>query len=1830
MIKKIRTSKVSRIIACYLALMIVLEMVTPMTAYALTGGPAQPEFNSFTPIGTSDMVDLSSGDFNYNIPIMDVGGYPINLAYNSNITMDQEASWVGLGWDLNVGQIARQLRGIPDDFNGDSMVYENHMKDNITVGANFNVFGTAFGLKEAQYSVGLGVTYNNYNGLGFAVSGGMSYQISNNLSVGMNLDSKEGLSVSPSVSLSEKVKMYTNDAVGFGTNWNSRRGIEGVTMRDSRNRLGTGGSFSFPDATFTPQKRIGMISSNYLFNLNTEVEFWGIEPGIKFTGYRTKQGIMDSERYAAEKAYGYENSFNATDKDILDFNREKDRTFSTFTTTLPVGNNTYDLYSIQGQGVSGTFRPYKGQVGYAYDKNIVDISNGGTVGVEIGVGGGAHYGVDTSISITKSSTGAWRSSNPVIGRFEEKKNGNRPDYEKVFFKNIGGFHVDSEYSLLKDNMGNYDPVKVGITGGKFARATDMAFRKKDNSTVAINGPLKRDKRLARNQSIQKLTRAEAEKFGYNTQFSPYSIRGKHDYHTSEVRVIKEGGEQYIYGRAAYNVTKKEATFNIGSRMGDCNSGLVSYSPGISNSVNNKEGQDEYFNRITTPAYAHSYLLTSVLSSDYSDLTNDGPTDDDLGSYTKFVYDDSKTASDNLYKWRVPYQKNQANYDEGLKTATGDNKGNYIYGEKELLYIKKIETKTHIAIFEISARKDGYGVDGENGGATTSTSSRMYKLNKISLYSKPDYNALGENATPIKVANFKYKYTLCPGVPNNLKGAASGNEVANEGGKLTLYQIYFTYGKSNMGKYTPYTFTYASGDQNMPYSLKGYDVWGNYKLNDTEAGCGVNQNVTNAEDPYVIQDKVTADKYSGAWLLKSIKLPSGGNIDLTFESDDYRYVQNKEAMQMFKITGVGKETDATPTTLAGVTNNQLFTSTSVSDRIYIKIPETTVLNATQFKDKYIKNLQNEELFFKALLNMSPKASNAEQYDYVSGYFKIDPSRSYKLTNLISGGFYASIPVKLVNIGDGFSSSDYTNPISKAGWNFGKQNLSRYVYDGHTDESTDNLEEIVMEIIGAIPNLLEVMKSPNRQLKDNQIASKFVTGKSWVRLMNPTGKKFGGGSRVKEIKMHDNWEVMTNHAADQDYHQFYGQQYSYEDDDNPADTKPAYSTGVATYEPMGSKENPFVQPFYDKKDEAKLLGTESRNYIEMPLGESFYPSPKVTYSKVTVKNLPRTSTNGSGTPIQVKKHATGYVVTEFFTTADYPTITDYTPMTSHYDKSDVLTSLLSLSVKDHLTLSQGFSVHTNDMDGKMKSQRVYAEGQKDEISGVEYIYDQTEKLTDTDYNPNIGKLDNEVTTIDAQGNITKKLVGVDYDVINDFRDNSSVTETAGLSINTAFLPITLLTLVVPTPFPSYSIHDNRIKTATTTKVIHSSGILRAKRVFDVGSSSTTKNLAWDAETGEVLLTETANEYNDKYYTFNFPAYWSYKGMGESAKNLGLTWKLKHVTGTEGKYQFFTSNYKASDYLIDGDELWITSPDGAFKAYVVNLEDAKFGLITTDGLYVSPDVLDEGDFTVIRAGYRNMQSASMASVTSMLNPIGSGSTLATNLFSSSLWDQYRIVNTSAVVYSDTWAAQCECRLPKMNFDSNGALVFDYSNSGANKLNAYNPYIYNVKGNWRPKMSYAYLTGRNSTETASPRKTGFYNDFAPYYVYSSTTKKWEPNTPANLAKWTYASEVTQYNPFGFELENRDALNRYSSAMYGYNFKFPVAVASNTRYRELAFDGFEDYDFNSCNGTSHFSFKEELKENKVSISSTRSHTGTNSLKVAPKTRAVVRKQIVRCATTNP
>ena len=108
-------------------------------------GPTQPEVSSFTPAGIDQWVNTATGDFTYQIPLLDVGGYPITISYNSGVTTDQEASMVGLGWNIDIGSIKRTVYGLPDDYKGDLVERHVQSKPNITLGFNlgnnFEFFG---------------------------------------------------------------------------------------------------------------------------------------------------------------------------------------------------------------------------------------------------------------------------------------------------------------------------------------------------------------------------------------------------------------------------------------------------------------------------------------------------------------------------------------------------------------------------------------------------------------------------------------------------------------------------------------------------------------------------------------------------------------------------------------------------------------------------------------------------------------------------------------------------------------------------------------------------------------------------------------------------------------------------------------------------------------------------------------------------------------------------------------------------------------------------------------------------------------------------------------------------------------------------------------------------------------------------------------------------------------------------------------------------------------------------------------------------------------------------------------------------------------------------------------------------------------------------------------------------------------------------------------------------------------------------------------------------------------------------------------------------------
>ena len=697
MIQSIRSSKISKVVASYLALQLLLQMFQPTAMWALTGGPKQPEFNSFTPIGTSDMVDLSSGNFSYNIPIMDVGGYPLNLAYQSGVTMDQEASWVGLGWNLNVGQINRQVRGIPDDFKGDEMVYENNMKENVTVGVGVSVDVQVFGLERDEnvggsgesgssnsstgannssedtgnvanvaenigtISLGAKINYNNYTGVSFFPTFGLSFDVSESVAAGISLEGNamDGPTVSPSVSLKggledRSKKSAYDGSLNMGVSYNSTRGLSDFSISTSFTRsqlneveyeyadgtitegtergkaLGSGsasGRISFSKPTMTPRKRTAYkdLAGTFSFSVGSSVQGTDFEGEISATA--AFQQIKDKRK--VEKAYGYDFTGFASAEDVIDYNRENDQVISKSLKALPVTNYTYDTYSVQAQGIGGQFRPYRSQVGHIYDEYVLDASHNFSLGVELEGGVGFHVGGNFTGIQVESSTGVWDTR--ARSRFIQNREDSEEvlGYEPVYYKYVGEHRIDQDLSLYEEELGGDSPIEMKISGSRFNKNAIPQYSKKVYNTQTdasgrqiegvpsyedlgiINNKLKRSRDF-RNQSIQKISRGDLPNFYSNEYIEPWKERNNHgkDHHTAEVRVLKPDGSTYIFGETAYNLDKQETTFALRSGSeGDCTTGLVNYNSG-DNSSSNSNGRDNFFNNTITPEYAHSYLSVS--------------------------------------------------------------------------------------------------------------------------------------------------------------------------------------------------------------------------------------------------------------------------------------------------------------------------------------------------------------------------------------------------------------------------------------------------------------------------------------------------------------------------------------------------------------------------------------------------------------------------------------------------------------------------------------------------------------------------------------------------------------------------------------------------------------------------------------------------------------------------------------------------------------------------------------------------------------------------------------------------------------------------------------------------------------------------------------------------------------------------------------------------------------------------------------------------------------------------------------------------------------------
>lgn len=1601
------------------------QLVYPTVSWALTSGPQQPEASNFTPADVSNLVDPFTGDFAYNIPMFDIGGYPVNLSYASGITMDQEATWVGLGWNLNTGAITRDVRGLPDDFWGDQITRNFYTKPNITAGGSVTV-GAEFAGAPLSASYGLQLKYNNYSGfsVGQTMNGGVQFDNGTNIGLGLST-TNGGLDINPNVSFSGEIGKKDNTnykgSLGFGLNINSRTGLSQMSLnasvsggqgsvtnsyntdrnKDTPDKVKSsskhsvshsgGGAISFLNPTHSPQLQMPYNNFNFSgsFKIGGAVFFGDISGTIG--GFYSEQSLMTTTLKSPAYGYVYSQRGQYVDKAAHDFNREKDGPFTINTPTLPLTNYTYDAFTIRAQGIGGSFRAFRNDVGHVFDQDMVNPSAGGSFGAELDLGNAVDFGVDVNVNWNESKSGKWENNNPAKDQLRFREPVTNQLGENVFFKLVGEKTSESD-PTFKNTIQSDNPVAVVLESANDPMTLNKLVNNSTSSsttTTALNNNNQRNTttRMVRNTTIQCLTLAEVKQaFPTYMKYIPGCAQ---DHHIVMIIATTPDGTRYVFGLPAYNKFKKEVTFAVGKTIegtpglnNNPATNLVTY--GVNDaSVNNKRGIDNYFDETITPAYVHTWYLTEVLSPDYSDITGNGPSADDLGGYVVINYGvpSGGGIQPNIpnYKWRTPSTGTamQGTFAEGLKSLQTDDKATYIYGEKDIWYPSTMESKTQRIEFEYSNRGDGYGVTGEHGPIGGSA---QQKVDKIKIYSRLDYLANPSTSVPLKTIHFEYDYSLCPSTPNSM---AAG------GGKLTLKKVYFTYRNSNKAKYSAYSFGYPTTSAGNPtYDPTANDRWGSYRKN------GTNGSLPRNEDyPYTYQDKTRADEYAACWNLNSIGLPTGGKISITYEADDYAYVQNKKACRMFIVAGAGSAPDATIT-------NDLYTSgnpTTPNEYLFFKLetPVDATLSTTE-ADQWIKehyfddpaeheqNGPHKFLYFRFLTNVN-NGNDPPAYEYVGGYADVSTGQYCG----VRPGDYSMGWVKLrkIEADGGAALQGYYNPISQAGWSFSRINTPFYA-NGQPTPGQSAPGDFLKTILNAdiMAQLIDFFSGPNNKLRDRGFSSKFIANSSYIRLYDPNGIKYGGGHRVKFIKISDQWASMENSESSFEY----GQEYAYTLTD---DATTSISSGVASYEPMyGADENPFRIPVFYKKEYGPLI-PDDRFYQEEPFGEGFFPSPSVGYRRIKIMNLQRPG---------VTKTATGYTIKEFYTAKDFPTITRRTEMDQKRAKINPILAVLSPFVFDYQTVSQGFSIELNDMHGKPKREAVYQEDNPLEpISKVEHFY-KVETLA-------TNQINNEMPVLEQDGTVSKREIGTEIDMVADFRESSSFAGNVDIGFNTDYMQMGIFPLLILAIFPKVKFEDTRFRSASVTKVINRYGIEVRTEAYDLGSKVMTENKLYNGISGEVLSTQVNNEYEDDRYTLGIPAYWAYDGMKQSSTNAGFTMvsTLSQPTiegsssGTPGRIIIGgTSPYKADDYFEPGDEVLliydkpenrtIVSPVFSSSNYynrlwVARHSDGYLYFIDNQGnKFIPPASYDNLTFKVIRSGHRNILDPKITEIASLDAPV------------------------------------------------------------------------------------------------------------------------------------------------------------------------------------------------------------------------------------------------------
>lgn len=751
-------------LAALLLVLMVHNIVAPTVSWALTSGPSMPEYSSFEPADASDMVNLLTGDFTYNLPLLEVpspeGGYPISLSYHGGIRPHQEASWVGLGWTLNPGAITRSVNGYPDDhLNVTREIYD------WWEGGQSESFSMGIGIPLGQTGISLGLMYgyseDTYQGKGGVLGLSVNYGFpQSQIGVGVGVNAGWG-------SMQNASGIGLNASLAFlNASYNSNGEFSvGASFRGLASMgVSTSSGVSFSHAGYQSgglDNNVGntQLSTNtdgswglnlILLNIGTQKTRYWVDniTSINTVGSLHANGITSQTSGTKSFDGNVIGKIGGAYEDYVEPRRGHGGVSPSF-----------DSYMVTAHGMKGLMKPYLFEDGSISTKTAYNIDGSYTYDVPL-----------TSFSqraqfrfVGELSNNNELSTPQSIDYTNVQNNSFRPGVSQIPVVQTRVFSQGAE---------GFNQTTKQLAGGKHPIYFLNSEITTSSSSLTTNGYLKPLNYLP------PIDNAKASQIG-------------------AFKVANDNGMQYHYGIPVYS-------FN------QVNENRYDENPNTAAIEQNTNGAS-YHRMVDNTPYAYSWLLTTITGPDYVDRNGDNIANEgDWGYWVNFDYGKWE---DN-YNWRLPYS--------GVNRDISANNTFFSQGEKEIYYLNSIKTRTHTAIFMKEIRKDGCSTTDQK--LLKLNKIFLVKNENLPFVSAPlscfgnnyviDFNGISSADAEIclrpiiqrasRIIEFESDYSLCKNIPNNT------NHIV---GKLTLKAVTFK-GLAGAHLVPPTSFNYEVEDPSV--------------------------------------------------------------------------------------------------------------------------------------------------------------------------------------------------------------------------------------------------------------------------------------------------------------------------------------------------------------------------------------------------------------------------------------------------------------------------------------------------------------------------------------------------------------------------------------------------------------------------------------------------------------------------------------------------------------------------------------------------------------------------------------------------------------------------------------------------------------------------------------------------------------------------------------------------------------------------------------------------------------------------------------------------------